>query len=944
MGNSPAIKTIGLAAILTVASSSSLAQNSAAMEHREFGQGMPETLEQIPPGIFRAQLNELPTAAQKRALEWLQNFHFTNLDLPFLRADSGGGIFFEDPIHDAQDVEQNTSTGESSTPEASNISEVEAFSLNSKAGASRTVYLDMDGHNVTGTIWNNNQGVDTFYMRPYDTDGNEASFSQSELNDIAETWKRVAEDFAPYDINVTTQEPANFGPDVGHILVTRKADANGQEIYSCGCGGVAYVNVWGRSNYPFYQPALVFLDGVGGPHNISEAASHELGHNLALGHDGTSTSSYYGGHGSGNTDWGPIMGVGYYAQVSQWSKGEYADASNTQDDLQIIAGHLGYRIDDHEDVNFGNATVLQISNGTDLLATNPVSDPGNLNPANKGIIEDRNDIDLFSLNVGEGQMDIAVTPAWISSYTSQSRRGMNLDAQAILYDANGFEIIRSDIAGDTYAQISTWVAAGQYFLAIEGVGAGDPATTGYSNYGSLGQYFITGTVPQELTSTEPPTAPTDLAAQLSGETSIQLDWSDPASTPESDESGYRVYRSMNNGAYLQIANVPRNGTTYADNNLASGDYRYYLQAYNGAGSNDSNETSTVSIVAPSRVHAGGETSVSGTTEIGSYLDTTVASGYQRLVEQHQGGKPRNRVSRLEHYWHLSGVNASAAVTLTLDAEAEANSEGDNFEIAYAINGGSFNTLATLENGTGRQTLTLPLPSGTSGNVDIRVTDTDRTTGNGQSTALDVFYLDITSSGEPGDQMPVVSILSPGEGSQHNLGSEIAFAANATDPEDDDQVVTNAIGWHSDNDGNLGSGPNLLLSNLSAGAHTITAQTTDSAGNIGSDFINLIIVDPNAAVLAVDSMTPGSISLSELRQGASFTISGAGFDADAQITFANGSGPAPVASNVQVLDDENISLDISIGNGGPNKARTWDVVVTNPDGSSAVCTDCLQIVR
>ena len=174
----------------------------------------------------------------------------------------------------------------------------------------------------------------------------------------------MAEDFAPYDIDVTTEEPPAFGPNVGHILVTRKADENNRNIYNCSCGGVAYVGVWGLSNYTYYQPALVFLDGVGGPHNISEAASHELGHNLNLSHDGTSTVGYYSGHGSGNTDWGPIMGVGYYAQISQWSKGEYADANNTQDDLQIIANYLSYRADDHEDVNFASASPLVITGGT----------------------------------------------------------------------------------------------------------------------------------------------------------------------------------------------------------------------------------------------------------------------------------------------------------------------------------------------------------------------------------------------------------------------------------------------------------------------------------------------------------------------------------------------------------------------------------------------------
>ncbi len=72
--------------------------------------------------------------------------------------------------------------------------------------------------------------------------------------------------------------------------------------------------------------------------NIAEAASHEIGHNLGLNHDGqtTSTAGYYTGHGSGATGWAPIMGVGYSKEVTQWSKGDYANANNQQDDMSVL--------------------------------------------------------------------------------------------------------------------------------------------------------------------------------------------------------------------------------------------------------------------------------------------------------------------------------------------------------------------------------------------------------------------------------------------------------------------------------------------------------------------------------------------------------------------------------------------------------------------------------
>jgi hypothetical protein len=81
----------------------------------------------------------------------------------------------------------------------------------------------------------------------------------------------------------------------------------------------------------FYKPALVFYDklGSGNEKNVAEAISHEAGHNMGLSHDGTASVGYYQGHGSGATGWAPIMGVGYYQALVQWSKGEYSGANNT---------------------------------------------------------------------------------------------------------------------------------------------------------------------------------------------------------------------------------------------------------------------------------------------------------------------------------------------------------------------------------------------------------------------------------------------------------------------------------------------------------------------------------------------------------------------------------------------------------------------------------------
>lgn len=919
-------------ALLLTTSTLLFPMESFARSDNAYGAKAPFNINDLPSGVLKQQLMDLPPAAQKRAVDWLHSFDFHKHDIPALRVDQAGGVFYEDPAFDGADPSL------ASSPELSEITQAAAFTLHSKPGASRVVYLDMDGHVVSGTVWNNNAGVSTLYMRPYDSNGDESTFTQTELNEIAETWKRVAEDFAPYDIDVTTEAPPSFGPNVGHILVTYKADKYNNNIYNCNCGGVAYVGVWSRSNYTYYQPALVFLDGVSGPHNISEAASHELGHNLSLSHDGTSSVGYYSGHGSGNTDWGPIMGVGYYAQISQWSKGEYADANNTQDDLQIIASYLNYRADDHEDVNFADASPLVITAGTVVSSTNPVNDPANTDPSNKGIIEDRNDVDLFFMDVGDGTINLDITPAWVANYASQTRRGMNLDVRAVLYDEFGFEVAQSDIAGDTYATLNTSVVAGRYILSIEGVGAGDPLTNGYTDYGSLGQYFISGTVPEYLVSISPPTAPNDLMAVQSGDADIALSWTDPTSLVENNESGYRVYRQADGGSFVMIATLPQDSTNYADNNLVTGEYVYQIEAFNGAGGNTSNLTAPTIISAPVVTHVSSESNIAGSVLVGSYLNTVATADYERIVEQHQGGNPRNRVSLLEHRWTLSDIPAAASLTLDVDAVALANSEGDDFSFAYSIDGSNYVPFATLMNGTDRQLMSVVLPVGTYGTVYLRVIDTDRTKGNGQTDTVDIYQIQVTSSGQAGDMPPSVEIIEPASNIVVEEGGLVVFSATATD--DADGSLSGSIGWSSSLDGSLGQGATLQTSSLSVGVHQIAASVTDSAGNVGSADVTVTVDPVGGSVLAVDSVSPGSIVTGGT---ASVTVVGSGFVDGASLTFLNGSAGTPTASNVTVVDGNTLTADVYVKSGGPRRNRTWDVVVTNPDYSSATCTGCLIVI-
>lgn len=398
--------------------------------------------------------------------------------------DRGGRIHYVEPPAPEAGL---TATG--STDTFSTLTEGETFSLHSRPGAQRTVFLDFDGTVVSGTAWNANyNGGVAFAADPYDTDGAPGTFSAAEKDVIRSVWQRVAEDFAAFDVDVTTQAPDESAitrsSSTDQLYGTRLLVTNTTTIYSsCGCGGVAYLNVFGQagSNHSYYQPAFVFQRGVGGgAKNIAEAASHEIGHNLGLRHDGTDTVGYYTGHGS----WAPIMGVGYYKAISQWSRGEYAGANNVEDDLSVMAANgAPLRADDHGDTPAtatGIATVVVPPGGASLSGT--------------GRIGSRTDKDVLSFQSGGGAATITVSPAPVSP---------DLDVRMVVLNSAGVTVAQADPAsgssnGDTpsglAATVTVTLPVGMYYVEIDGVGSGDPVSTGYSDYASLGEYRLTATV------------------------------------------------------------------------------------------------------------------------------------------------------------------------------------------------------------------------------------------------------------------------------------------------------------------------------------------------------------------------------------------------------------------------------------------------------------------
>lgn len=347
--------------------------------------------------------------------------------------------------------------------------------MQSKPTATKVLYIDYWGGTISGTAWNAdfNSGNPITYT-PYSSDADTTTFSDQDRYLMWLGFQEAAEDYSAFGINVTTKKSVYDATPIANRSRIIATKTNYFYTGAGGAGGAAYVGIFNNTS-DYYKTGWAWNSTAG---SLGMTISHEAGHQMGLGHDGTSSLGYYGGH--GNFLWGPIMGAPFNHRYVQWSKGEYPSANNTQNDFTIIGSVLGVSGDDA-----GNTTATATT-----LALPTTNQKGHIHPDGLSA-----DVDVYKFTLAASSaVTVKVQP---ELGAEAGARAANLAMSTTLTNSAGTVIHQinsnavSPLAPTTNKfEYAGTLAAGTYYLTVDAVSPNTNWTTGFGEYGNEGIYRL----------------------------------------------------------------------------------------------------------------------------------------------------------------------------------------------------------------------------------------------------------------------------------------------------------------------------------------------------------------------------------------------------------------------------------------------------------------------
>ncbi len=398
---------------------------------------------------------------------------------------------------------------------------VPAFS--SSPTAAYTIYLDFAGFNFPDG-WGYGAAPGNVPAYHFDGDSSTFTFSSTELANIQNVWSRVAEKYAPFNVNVTTVDPA---PAVTDGLPTTDAqrtdyyDTQPQMMHTIIGGGndwldpnSAGISQLGATAAPQfgtngYHTNFVF--SALSPSNlqfIGEAAAHENGHGLGLSHQSDYSVTPFLEYSLGTTPQSgpgskaPTMGNSYFAERGTWMIGTAHNqilGQVIQNDPQTILDPIqnpgmGSFINDGIGHSRGSATPLPINGGhvDSSLAKGVIVPASSSNPVPTG--ESNYVADFWSFTTAKALVTLTANAGRSSISPGVADPGATLDSTLRILDTSG-GVIAESATINLSETLSLLLEMGTYYAEVVSAGDPDRDNLGFSDgFFDMGSYFLSGDI------------------------------------------------------------------------------------------------------------------------------------------------------------------------------------------------------------------------------------------------------------------------------------------------------------------------------------------------------------------------------------------------------------------------------------------------------------------